>query len=180
MFNVLPENIKQKIKSEYKLRRATVVFSLILALEISSLVLLFPSWLVSFYKEKDALAEQSAIISSSLAMSTQGVASKITETNTTLYTIDGLLSYPRLYPIVSTVISKKNSGIHLTQFSFTPTSATAASITLSGIASDRQTLVSFGKSLSDSGYFDTVDLPVSNLAADTNIDFSINLAISHE
>ncbi len=51
------------------------------------------------------------------------------------------------------------------------------SILVSGIASDRNSLISFSKNLENSNLFSSVEVPVSSLTRDKNLPFSINLFI---
>ena len=57
MFNLLPENLRKAIRTEYKLRLLIVVLLFVVLLQFSFLIFLFPSWLTSHYKEKDFLVK---------------------------------------------------------------------------------------------------------------------------
>jgi len=54
------------------------------------------------------------------------------------------------------------------------------SVLISGIANDRDSLVSFSSSLKGSGYFSSVEIPVSNLTKEKNVPFSINIFIDQK
>ncbi len=177
MFNVLPENLKQKVKAEYKIRRMTVILISVLFLQMSFLVFLLPSWIISVYKEKDAISQVEDVKQSSLSKGASPIASVITDTNKKLFFINSLLTYQQVSPIIDSVLSNKTPSISLNEFSYTSGNASTSTLVLGGVSATREALVAFVKSLEKSGAFKTVDLPVSNLAKDKNIDFSINLSV---
>ncbi len=177
MFNLLPENLKAKIKSDYKLRFFIIIIIFFICVEISFLILLLPSWLISINKEQNAVLETNNANESQLSKDASPVSLIITATNQRLTAIDKTLQYPEFFPILNTILDNKTSSIRLTQFLYTPKDSANATLSLGGVSTTREALVSFVKALQTSGAFATVDLPISNLAKDTNISFLVNLTI---
>jgi len=66
MFNLLPQNLKQKIKSEYALRRMVVILSFVIFLQVSSIVFTLPLWFISGFKEKEAVLQKKYMDNSTL------------------------------------------------------------------------------------------------------------------
>lgn len=177
MFNLLPENLRKEIISEYRLRLIIVVVVFVIITQISFLVFLFPSWLTSFYKERDFLAMGDEVNKSLLSLDISSTTSYINSLNLTLNIIDESLEYPKLVPIINEVLSKKTSGIKIGAIYYSVDSKNTATLNINGISDKRETLVSFTESLKNVEYMKKVDLPLSNLAKDRNIDFSININI---
>ncbi len=179
MFNLLPENLKQKIKSEYKIRLLIAILIFVVFLEFTFLALLAPSWLSSYYRKKEMLVNEDAKIVAQLASSTSSIISTIQLTNNRLRTLDNSFQYPSVAPALNVILSKKTNSIHINQLSFTLNNDKnkTASIALSGISATREALVSFSKNLQNSGVFKSVDLPVSSLTKDSNLEFSINIIL---
>src|SRR3990167_4100680 len=125
MFNLLPQNLKQKIKSEYALRRMVVIFSFVIFLQVSSIVFTLPLWFISGFKEKEAVLQ----------------------------------------------------NIYISGINYKYTDVTTANIVIIGIANKREDLVAFVKTLEGTKVFQTVHLPVGNLAQDKNINFSIEISL---
>ncbi len=176
MFNVLSDNLKKAIKVEYRLRLAIVACVWVIILELSMCIFLLPSVIISFYKEREVnqeiqTATEVAGVQSNL------VSQTITSTNQTLRILNDDLLYPPATPAFETVLSARTPAIHITELSYTDQDATSGLLSVHGVAASREALVSFEKALQDSGSFSSVDLPVSNLAKDTNIDFTINVGI---
>src|SRR3989344_3730340 len=160
MFNLLPKNLKEKIKTEYKLRKITVILIFIICLQLSFLIFLTPSWLISFYKEKE-VTSQSEEIKKHLS------DSSLSEV---IVTIRG----------INTNLSKKTSSIKIDELAYILGQENTAEIIIGGTSLTREALVSFVKALEDSKSFNKVNLPISNLAKDKNISFSISLQIIQE
>ena len=177
MFNVLPHILKAKIKAEYQVRYVTLVLLLILFLQISFLIFLSPSWIISFYRERDASTQMENIKQSPLAKGASPIASVITDTNKKLFLLNSLLQYPEVAPTVKIILENKTSPVHLNEFLYTSKNASSSAFLIAGVSETREGLVSFVKSLEKSGNFKTVYLPVSDLAKDKNIDFSITLGV---
>ena len=198
MFNVLPDIFKKEIKSEYYLRRLIVVFIFVVFVQIVSLIFVFPSWLVSFYRQNEVSAEMNSEQSAAVSKNVNDILQTIDKTNQNLGIISGAFSYSAVLPLVENIISYKTSAITLTDFTYDNSAvgqigngtmsqttagqapATSASgrtvpMSVSGIAKTREDLVGFVKKLEDSSVFSDVVSPISNLTKDKNINFVINL-----
>lgn len=177
MFNLLPDNLKERIKKEYKLRLIIVIVVFFILAELTFLVFLLPSWLNSYYKQKEysgRINEVSNVLSNQDISSTTAY---IKSTNNILTVINDSLDYPKLSPIVLDILSKKKPNIKLSGIFYSVNTGNTGTLSINGLASNREALVSFSESLREIEYFKKVDLPISNLAKDKNIDFSISINI---
>ena len=155
-----------------------VVASFIIFLQIASAVFILPSWLISFYKEKDAGLQKKYMDNLALSQNLTAVYDKVTLTNAKLKIIQDSLSYPKFKLSLDTIIQNKSGSIYVTGINYAPTSIVSANIILEGIANTRESLVSFVKTLEETEAFKEVNLPVGNLAQDKNINFSIELSVA--
>lgn len=177
MFNLLPDNLKKEIKTEYKTRLLTMIFIFVIIFQFSLFIFVLPSWVISSSKEKDMILETEDAANAQFFKDSDEIISTITSTNVRLGYITSLLEYPKVRPFADTVISSKNSSIHLTQFTYAAVNKTDTTISIQGVSATREALISFSKTLQDSKMFKTVDLPISNLAKDKDIVFSMTLTI---
>jgi hypothetical protein len=177
MFNLLPESLRDGLKKEYRLRRLTIILIFVVFIELSFLIFLFPTWLNSLYKEKGLAAEALKSGQVSVDENLNGTISTIKTLNSKLSTID-MLNYPGILPFIDIILSKKTKSISITQINYASSDSNNATLSISGISANRDSLVSFVKSLEDSKSFKSVNSPISNFAKDKNINFSINLVIS--
>lgn len=177
MFNLLPENLRNRIKKEYRFRLAIVVLLFIILSQISFIIFLFPSWLISFYKEKDFMVKSDEISKTISALDVASTTSFIRTLNEKLLNISDAMEYPLIIPIYNSILSVRSSSIRLGSMYYTATDSNSAVVTISGISDKRDSLVSFTESLRKIESFSSVDLPISNLAKDKNIDFTISINI---
>ncbi len=177
MFNVLPDIFKNDIRKNYSFRRWVVVCLCIVGIQISLLIFALPSIVVSHYKEKELQLDVDAFHSLRIASRSNAPLDIIPRTNNMLHILDTTLEYPRVVPIVETILAQKNTGIRLTSFAYVFSDATHATVSIQGYSASRESLVSFVKSLRESTLFASVDSPVSNLAKEKNIDFVITVSV---
>ena len=176
MFNVLPNIFKKEIKSEYYFRRLIVIFIFIIFIQITFLVFIFPSWLFSFYQHEEVSAQMESQKSTVVSQNANNILQTIKTTNQNLDIINRSFSYSKFLPLIKNIISYKTSAITLTEFTYNNSAATTTiPMSVSGVASTREDLVSFVKKIQDSGTFSDVVSPISNLTKDKNIIFVINL-----
>lgn len=150
----------------------------VLFIQLSFLVFLIPTWVSSFYREKEAIgnSEQMNVFLSTLNISS--TTSFVKSVNLKLGIISNSLEYSSVIPVIDEVLSKKTSSISLRGFNYLTTGTSTATLNIAGTGSTRESLVSFVKSLEGVSFFKGVDLPISNLAKDKNIEFSINITVN--
>ncbi|OHA89766.1 MAG: hypothetical protein A3C70_00710 [Candidatus Zambryskibacteria bacterium RIFCSPHIGHO2_02_FULL_43_14] len=177
MFKLLTDEEKQKVAHEYVLRRVIVIlFALILVL-IIGIVGLLPSYILSDIRENE-MTERTRIV--------EGVGQKggevelqawLEKINRELQILSPVLDTDRPSIFIEKIIDQKVSGTHITGFSWVRVKD-EITLSINGVALDRQTLIAFENGIKSSGYFSEVTLPVSNLAKDRNIDFQIKFSLA--
>ncbi len=177
MFNLLPENIRRVITIEYRMRLFIIVIVFIIALEGSLLIFLFPSWLNSYYKEKDVAGRTEDLNDSLSTLDINTTTSFIKSVNNTLKILDDNLEYPKFVPVLDNLLSKKSSSIRLSGINYNVDTRNAGKIVLTGVGASRESLVSFSDRLKGIDYLKKVDLPISNLAKDKDINFTISITL---
>ena len=171
MINLLPPEGKKRVLKNYWLRVLSVYFNLLGSAFFVTSALLLPTYFyVSFQikalgtemsnEDVESLKKVEASISdaneiSELLLDTPDTVNDSDVINQILAFSDGLVS------IGTIKIQKKDRKI--------------SEVTVSGTANDRSSLVSFRDSAEQHQYFDEVNLPLSNLAKDQDIPFSLTL-----
>lgn len=174
MYKLLPEEERVKVAHEYALRRAAlwlIAFILIGAVALSGLL---PSYLLTRARRDEVLARLSVVGAKEESAESVAAATWLKKARIELETLEPKLDSDRISVLFEEVIRDKPAGIRLTNISYNK-SANKASFALSGVASDRQALLSFESILQDSEAFSDVALPVSNLAKDKDLSFQIKL-----
>ncbi|MFZ2522989.1 MAG: hypothetical protein WAW92_01225 [Minisyncoccia bacterium] len=180
MFNLLPDSLKSDVKKEYNLRRLIVALFFVFSLEVTFVVFIFPSWIISNIKLDDNKARVEEIDKNKDDSDSNMVRPIIKSINNELGIIDKSLDYVEVSPVFNAILDKKTNSIKITQFSYTSTGSTTATATLRGISATRESLVNFKKNLDTIDSLKSVDLPISNYAKDRDIDFAMNIIISEK
>lgn len=177
MFNLLPDNLKNKVKSEYRLNFLIMILLFIIILQISSLIFLFPSWLISMNKENEIMTQAERVNKSLLDSKIININAKVDSINSTLKIINSTIEYPKFKPFIDSIIFQKIKDISISEFDYSSNNDITGKIILAGIATTREALVLFVSKLEQTKLFDKVDLPISNFTKNKDIDFSINMTI---
>ncbi len=175
MYTLIPEQSAAYLKKEYRIR----VF--ILALLFMSLgvwigiVTLFPSYVISVTQEKRALAEAGTVEQTARSASTTAAIAQIGAANSAVTTLQKSQDTLMISSIIEDISSRRVPGVTITDFEISRSGAAGTVIVIQGKAASRDALVSFKNNLASDSRFSKVDLPVGDLASDTNISFSISI-----
>ncbi len=178
MFNVLPENIKREIKSNYRMRLIVVCLLIIIVVQVSALVFMLPSWVSSYYRQKDVANRAEKMNQNLPAIDMTAIDSEIKSTNFKLKILTSTLEYPEIIPYINLILENKTNSIKLNSLTYTLPNQSSAKFNLNGVADSRDALLAFVKNIQNTGKFKAVDLPISNFAKDKNIRFSLDLTIN--
>jgi hypothetical protein len=177
MFNLIPDSLRATIRSEYRLRLSIVAIVFIVIAEVIFLVFILPSWMVSYYREQDAISDTQKVNDAESNTADAPVQPTIKALNIKMGIVDTALEYPKMMPFIDGVLSRKTSSILINQFLYTATTGKTGTLTIDGVSATRESLVSFQKTLVDSGLFKKIDLPISNFAKNKNIPFTLSTTI---
>jgi len=175
MFNVLPDNFKEEIRKQYRGKRTIVWLSAVIALQISTLIFLMPSYVYLTFQEKNLVAQNDSSGQTQQTQSTAKISQIFKTTNAQLSALSLSVSSSSTSDLIAHLISLKGSSITFQEITYTMDTATSSTIALSGVAATRESLLSLAKTLEADDSFENVDLPVSNFAKDKNIDFSMTM-----
>lgn len=179
MFNLLPENLRKNIITDYRLRLTILSLLFVVLIQVCFLIFLFPTWLTSNYKEKDYLIRSEEMNTFLSTLDLASTTSNVKNLNNKLSTINENLSYPLSLPIINNILSKKTTNIKISGIYYTINSKNSGLVTVNGVSDKRDSLVLFAENLRSIPEFKKVDLPISNLAKDKNIEFTININIEN-
>jgi len=181
--NLLPKTEKEKLKKGLKYRLLVIISFLVSAAFFAGFIMLLPSYFLTLgYFSKDAPAspywgeesedEAKEILNlpDEIDLKLKFFQSKIQSASAVdhIYKIIDFL--PEEVTLNSVSFSRK--AVDFKDKSGIP-------ILISGVAFDRNSLVSFSTELGDSDLFSSVEVPVSSLTKDRNLPFSINLLIKN-
>ncbi len=171
MINLLPPEGKKRVIKNYWLRVFSVYFTLLGSAFFVTLALLLPTYFYVSY-QIDALGTS---ISNEDAESLKKIETSITDANNIS---ELLLHTPHVVndtKIINEITSFSDGLVSIGTIKIQKKDRKVTEVTVSGRALNRSSLVSFRDSAEQHEFFDKVNLPLSNLAKDQDIPFSLTL-----
>lgn len=177
MLNILPSQQKVLVKREYIRRRVVVALSFLVFALIVSLALLSPSYFLTQVKAK--------IVRNELEVTKQKLYAELPSDETMKSLSVAVKHAEALRPLTKPVsvyellriFESKPESIKITNIAYAKLDADMSSVTLRGMAENRESLTSFGRTLENRVEFVSVDLPVSNFVKERDIDFSMTIIL---
>lgn len=179
MINLLPKSAKKNIVIEYWIRVITVWLLLFSLVSVLCLLFLLPTYVlvnsqVSVYRDSANEATQKIAdfenVAADLVQASQQAKTIVDESDQS-YLSDHIYIFESL----------QEPGIELSAIKISRTADNKiAPVTLDGIAVDRQRLADFRDRLLRQEMVEAVDFPISNLAKDRDISFSITVDLVNE
>lgn len=175
MRNLLLEKDKKILQKEYFLRVALVSLSFSFFIIIIGIVFLFPSYFVSITKEK-AIKNQTEITQASIDIREQSAQTTellVAQEKLKLFSSDENKTLST--DIFEMAVVAKPKGVQLSRLFLKRNEEQEDDLVIEGIALNRETLLSFQKTLQQESLFETVKLPIARFAFDQDINFSIQI-----
>lgn len=175
MFKLLTEEEKHKVEGEYSLRRAIVMIAGLIFVCAVGIIGLMPSYLLSNIRKDEAEDRMRILAQSGLIEDTSEAEVWLSKVNQKLKALDPALDLDPPSALIAEILEKKINGISITNITLSKVKS-KVTISVNGVAEDRQTLITFRDSISVSESFSSVVLPISNLTQDRDISFEIKLS----
>jgi len=174
MFKLLTEKDRSKLQREYALRQITTITTGLCLVFTIGIVSLFPSYLLSSARESEAL--ERFRIMEYVRGGNEGEDARLwlMSTNRKLALLSPKFDEDRPSVVIDNLLKDRDESIKVTVFVWKK-SGDIKELLVSGVARDRQALIRFESDINESGHFSNVTIPVSNLARDKDIEFSLKL-----
>lgn len=178
MANLLPQEYRKSLGSEYKLRLATGGLGLLAVVLAVAIVLLIPSLILTEARFQQHQTVLESVTAASTSVSTQQNQEIIQSANQKLSVIQSATNN-QLEPtdVVSLITDAQPVGIMIRRLTINPTSETNAVVTITGTARTRDGLLAFENNLSTRSQVTAVDLPIETLARRQNAEFSLEVTL---
>ena len=177
MFKLLTEEERYKVRREYSMRRAIVMLLALILVLVVGVIGLLPSYVLSNGRHNEVLERARIANSSKQHEDNSDLEVWLVEIDNELEILSPKLDTDRPSSFIDKVLDEKITGVRLTGFSWTKVKG-GVTLSISGVARDRQALIAFENNINSSGQFSNVALPISNLAKDRDIDFQIKFSLS--
>jgi hypothetical protein len=177
MINLIPQSAKKSIKIEYWLRVITVWGILMTGALIASIFIMAPAY-VLINLQIDASAASSAAASEKIA-TYESVTKDLARSNAEAKAILDTTEYVPISTYIDMIRSIEGENITVSEVTVSRSKTTFAPIQIKGEAVDRQSLSRFRDGLLANPAVAGVDLPISNLAKDKEIQFNLSVSLKN-
>lgn len=173
MFTLLPNEYRKRILKAYKVR-LLVLSSFFVVLFLAILITSFlPSYIAVNSEYQKLVSEEEFVRKSIIKNNDDGLSLTIKNLKANIDLIIRL-DRPALKEVTK-VFKYENSDITLTKIDYRTTDIGGYTILLSGVSRTRKSLSDFAKSLRGENSFKNVDLPISDLAKESDVTFNIKI-----
>lgn len=177
MINLIPPSAKRSLLIEYWVRVMSswlIIWSVAL---FASASILYPAYVL--IGSQVSANEVSADEASEKVASFENVSTSLERASLQARAIVNQLSTPVFSEYIKLFESLQGTGIQLKKIELSREDAGVAPVTLVGVANNRQSLASFRDRLLAEEEVVSVDLPISNLASDKDIQFTITVTLNN-
>lgn len=140
---------------------------------IINIILLFPSY-ISLRTEKATYKSESDALSKQIEVKDkEGLTVTMNQIQSDLSLVKP--DETEIYRAINAILNQTTTQISILSLNYTRGGKSPSSISIQGIAKDRASLLTFSNNLKKELLFTSVDLPVSNLAKQTDVKFNLTL-----
>ncbi|MDD5050630.1 MAG: hypothetical protein PHV93_02715 [Candidatus Pacebacteria bacterium] len=176
MLDFLPKEIKHLLKGEYALRVATLGLLLSFVLFLLYASFLLPSFFLSRVKENVAVSRAEPVLSSEDMRKSKSLQEDLLTVKKNLVSLKvntATSTLPLPIDVIDAVLVRP-LGIKINALSYDEATSGTGSLNVTGTASSRDILVAYVKMVQGQRFFTKVDFPISNLASEKDINFTIH------
>ena len=173
MTNLLLEEDRKDIRRDYVLRLGATAAGFLGVFALMSTVFLVPSFALSISKEGSLRERVELLARTTILRSEDPSLLALSDFNGGLQFLSSRQERQLTNAVLLRVLEAKPSGVSITRLSFARHLDGSADIAIGGLARTREALLFFERRLRDDTLFSDIVLPVSNLANDKDIEFSM-------
>lgn len=175
MINLIPPAAKKSITREYWKRTITVWLWLFCVAFIMLAVFLLPTY-VMLLTEINNLSEEASVEVDAVATYDKSIT-ELKKANAEALLLLGQKSTTTPSVLITKLVAYAGNGVTLNSFQLKSLNA-GGEISVSGLASSRQTLANFRDVVAADENFRSVNLPISNLIKDKDLLFTMTMELA--
>lgn len=175
MFNLLPEEDKKIIRTEYSRRLISVALGGVLIIWVASLLLLTPMLINVYSASNNTKTELDALKNKPASNDYRDLENTIKDAKkATSILKDEISLHPHIAEMITQALDNRPKGVLIDSIVWFNDSS-GLRLNLNGIASTRELLRKYVLALQSNKAFSGVDIPVSDFAKSEKADFSITV-----
>jgi hypothetical protein len=173
-YTFLPHSERSSLNREYHVRVAIVLLFFMSVALIVGVGALFPAYIHASFEEKLHLRDMAALKLTSDGSSLSTVEKNLSS-STDLMSLLAVSTTQQNFSTAISDIASARGNVKVSSFGVTRVASSTLSIVIGGLAPTRSALLAFKARLDSLAPGISVTLPVSELARDTDIQFSIQI-----
>jgi len=177
VINLIPKEERKKMTIDFYYRFLSLLFLLLSFVVLILSVAILPAYFLSSVKESISNAKLENQKNEGVPLLGQQSLSDVKNINNKLSLVENAEKnkFPISEKVINEILSKKTTDIKITQILYVDGATIGGKISVLGVASSREALLSFERALGDDPKFTNVNLPISSFIKESNIDFDLNL-----
>lgn len=172
---LLPTTEKTIIRREYYVRITIVACFVVSLAIISGIIALIPAYIYARNEEKGSLATISELKKGEDASGRVAIQAELKSDQLLLSDVAANASRPRVSALIGEIVSARGN-VKISAMDLSAISTSTALILIQGVAPTRNALLSFKGRLESLRGGAQTELPISELAASSNVRFSMRLS----
>mgnify|MGYP000977584882 CR=1 FL=1 len=177
MANLIPQTAKKSVLVEYWTRVVSVWLILWSVALIAGAGVLLPAYVL--ITERVDIFKESAVAASEKVTTYESASVALEEASKQAKVIIDESKIVTFSEHISLFEELQGLGIQISQIKLSRIEKDIAPVILNGTASDRNIFVGFRDRLRESEYIESVDFPISNLAKDKDIKFTMTVVMNN-
>ena len=183
MINLLSADEKQKLRERYHFLVLSVCLPALSVILLAAILSFLPTFFLADSNYRSILTESQSKAAVSKQSEEQGMKKVVSDANAKIDLLKMTDDARNAEYFFQEILKSRPSGVYITNFSYdgnlkTSDSKYGTGIIVQGNADNRTGLLAFVDALKSKKDFSTVDLPISSLITDTNLSYSLNIAVA--
>lgn len=176
---LLPEKERNILKREYRIRLAIFLLFFMSCSVLIGILALIPSYILSYSQEKVALNDIEKLQKSRKNSGVDVLLKELSQASKIATKIKNSTKDSSPSKLIALIVSYKNQGITIDSFDIVSSqTATSTMVNIRGKASTRDLLIKFKERLISDGSVLKVDLPVSDLVKNRDIQYNMKISLT--
>lgn len=176
-YTFLPQYERNKLKNEYRVR-AAIVFLFVMSISIViGIVSLFPTFIFSKIEEKSQLSMIAETNKKNDENGLNTIKTQLGKDNILLEKASFVSKSTKYSEVIQDIVSAKGA-VKIDSISFVNNSTTTIDVFVQGFSNTRDNLLAFKNRLESAFSGTSIELPLSELAKNKDIDFSFKFSFN--
>ena len=173
MLHLLTEPQKNRVLKEYRMRLGVVICWLIVFISLTGIALLLPSYLTAMGKVSVVKSDNQYKEDSIKSLNSQNFSDKIKKVDFNLTALKSSINILSPREAYNKIINSLPAGVSLDRYTYNLVDSNSASISVEGVAGDRDKLVELQNGLKLNPEFSGVEIPIINFTKKKDLSFSL-------